>query len=50
MENIIMTGTGSYVPPVLVKNDEFLDKEFYDENGEKCIKIQMRISLRNLRI
>ncbi|HHH52800.1 MAG TPA: ketoacyl-ACP synthase III [Bacteroidetes bacterium] len=35
MENILMTGIGSYIPEVVVKNEDFLDKEFYDESGKK---------------
>ena len=35
MENIILTGTGSYVPNRVIKNEDFLDQEFYDENGNK---------------
>ena len=32
--NSIITGSGSYVPKVIVKNSDFLDKVFYDANGE----------------
>ncbi len=30
-----ITGTGSYIPPKVVDNSEFLDFEFYDENSSK---------------
>ena len=33
MKNIILTGTGSFIPKNVVKNEQFLDKEFFDENG-----------------
>lgn len=35
MENIILIGTGSYVPEVVVKNEDFLERAFYDESGNK---------------
>jgi len=35
MENIILIGTGSYVPNRVIKNEDFLDQEFYDENSKK---------------
>ena len=35
MQNIVMTGTGSYIPENIVKNDHFLEHEFYDENKER---------------
>lgn len=28
-------GTGSYLPPVVIKNDYFLNHEFYEPNGKK---------------
>ncbi|MFV0391378.1 MAG: 3-oxoacyl-ACP synthase III family protein [Paludibacteraceae bacterium] len=30
----VITGTGSYVPPVEMKNEDFLSYEFYDDSGE----------------
>lgn len=35
MQNIILTGTGAYIPERVVKNDFFLNQEFYDENSNK---------------
>lgn len=32
--NSIITGSGSYVPKVIVKNSDFLNNTFYDSNGE----------------
>lgn len=32
MQNIIIKGTGSYIPEVVIKNDYFLEHQFYDEN------------------
>ena len=34
----IITGTGSFVPSNIVKNEDFLTKEFYGANGEKLAK------------
>ncbi len=31
----IFTGTGSYIPPKVVKNEDFLGNEFYDAAGNK---------------
>ncbi len=31
----IFTGTGSYIPPKIVKNEDFLENEFYDASGKK---------------
>lgn len=31
----VITGTGSYVPPVEMKNEDFVSYEFYDNNGER---------------
>ncbi len=38
MLNTIITGTGSYIPTVKVENKAFLDREFYDIDGEKIQK------------
>jgi 3-oxoacyl-[acyl-carrier-protein] synthase-3 len=35
MQNIVITGTGSYIPENIIKNDHFLEHEFYDENKNK---------------
>jgi 3-oxoacyl-[acyl-carrier-protein] synthase-3 len=31
--NTIIIGSGSYIPEIVVKNDDFLSHEFYDESG-----------------
>ena len=31
---IKITGTGSYIPKKIVKNDEFLNRDFYDIDGK----------------
>ena len=33
--NIKITGTGSYIPEIIQDNSKFLDKEFYDDEGNK---------------
>ncbi len=35
MFRAIIKGTGSYIPETVIKNNFFLDKDFYEENGEK---------------
>lgn len=30
----VITGTGSYLPEKIVRNEDFLNNEFYDDNGE----------------
>ena len=32
--SIKISGTGSFIPKNIIKNDFFLDSEFYDKNGE----------------
>ncbi len=39
----IITGTGSFIPPSKVKNDDFLDNEFYDAQGNKLKKTNKEI-------
>jgi len=39
----IIKGTGSYVPPRRVKNEDFLDKEFYEADGTKINKNNQEI-------
>jgi len=39
----IITGTGKYIPTRVVKNEDFLDKEFYDGNGSKIDKPNQEI-------
>ena len=34
----VFKGTGSYIPPSCIKNEDFLDNEFYDANGYKFQK------------
>ena len=34
----VITGSGSYVPSVVVNNSEFLDHQFYDANGKRFDK------------
>lgn len=36
-------GTGSYIPSRRIKNEEFLDHEFYDSNGKKLNKSNQEI-------
>ena len=33
--NTVITGTGSYIPTEIMKNENFIDQEFYDEKQEK---------------
>ena len=35
MKNVILTGTGSYMPDRVIKNEDFLNREFYDEKNQK---------------
>jgi len=35
MKNIVLTGTGSFMPDRVVKNEDFLNQEFYDEKNQK---------------
>lgn len=39
----VITGTGSYIPTKLVKNEDFLSNEFYESNGEKIKKDNQEI-------
>ena len=34
----VITGTGSYIPTIKVKNEDFQNREFYDEKGERLNK------------
>lgn len=36
--NSVITGTGSYIPPNRIENNEFLQSEFYDPSGNKLQK------------
>ena len=39
----VITGTGSYIPSELVKNEHFLTTEFYDSDGKKLEKSNQEI-------
>jgi 3-oxoacyl-[acyl-carrier-protein] synthase III len=39
----VITGTGKYIPTKVVKNEDFLDREFYDGNGLKIDKSNQEI-------
>ena len=32
MQNVVIKGTGSYIPEIVIKNEYFLEHKFYDEN------------------
>jgi len=34
----VITGTGNYIPSILIRNKDFLTNEFYDSNGKKLEK------------
>ena len=34
----IITGTGSYIPSIRIKNEDFLKNEFYNSSEEKIAK------------
>ena len=37
----VIRGTGSYLPDRVVRNEEFLDSEFYEPNGKKLSLIHI---------
>ncbi len=39
----IITGTGSYIPPVRMGNEDFLSNQFYDSNAERLEKSNQEI-------
>jgi 3-oxoacyl-[acyl-carrier-protein] synthase III len=39
----IITGTGSYIPPKQIKNEDFLKTEFFDSDGKKLQKQNQEI-------
>ncbi|MFB6307531.1 MAG: 3-oxoacyl-ACP synthase III family protein [Flavobacteriales bacterium] len=39
----VITGTGNYIPPKRIKNEDFLYNEFYDELGQKIDKTNEEI-------
>jgi 3-oxoacyl-[acyl-carrier-protein] synthase-3 len=43
MINSIITGTGSYIPPIKVPNEKFLGNEFYSPDGMRIAKSNMDI-------
>lgn len=38
MRNVIISGTGHYIPENVVRNEDFIHNTFYDVNGEKLDK------------
>ena len=43
MRNTVITGTGSYIPTSRIKNEDYLDSEFFDARGEKINKTNREI-------
>jgi 3-oxoacyl-[acyl-carrier-protein] synthase-3 len=41
--NIIISGTGSYIPDITVTNEEFIKQSFYGEDGNPIIGDSKRI-------
>lgn len=39
----VITGTGNYLPEKRVKNDDFLDNDFYEKNGKKILSPNQEI-------
>ena len=39
----VITGTGSYIPSKVVRNEDFLSNEFYETNGKKLEKTNQEI-------
>lgn len=39
----VITGTGSYIPTNLIRNEDFLENEFYDKDGTKLNKTNHEI-------
>ena len=37
--NIKITGSGSYIPKIVQDNSKFLDREFFDNEGNKIVLI-----------
>ncbi len=48
MKRTVITGTGSYIPPVIKKNSDFLKQDFYTENSEP-IKLEASIIVEKFR-
>lgn len=43
-KNILITGTGSYIPENIIPNDHFKDYSFYNTNGEQITESSQEIS------
>lgn len=43
MKNAIITGSGHFLPPNVIKNSHFLNYDFYDDNGNKIDKTNEEI-------
>ncbi|MDM9630673.1 3-oxoacyl-ACP synthase III family protein [Robiginitalea aurantiaca] len=41
--NSVITGTGSYIPKLRVKNEDFLSKEFFDSSGQRLEKTNQEV-------
>lgn len=39
----VITGTGTYIPPRRIKNEDFLENVFYDTDGKKLDKLNQEI-------
>lgn len=50
MLNAIITGSGHFLPPNIIKNSHFLNHEFYDEKGERIEKENQEIIQKFLEI
>jgi 3-oxoacyl-[acyl-carrier-protein] synthase-3 len=43
MRHTVVTATGSYIPPVKIPNEHFLDHQFYGEDGVKLVRPNPKI-------
>lgn len=43
-KNVLITGTGSFIPPAIVTNKDFADNVFYDEDGTAFERTHQEIS------
>ena len=41
----VITGSGSYIPSREIKNDYFLNNEFFETNGVRSIKQDMKLQI-----